>query len=60
VTLHGRVGAGTILIPGEPEQSGTSQRVESTIRFGDSPADPRTTVDLTAEVGLGELTVRRA
>jgi hypothetical protein len=60
VTVHGRVGAGTIVIPGQPEQSGTSQRVESTLRLGESGADPRTTVDLTAEVGLGELTVRRA
>ena len=60
VTVHGRVGAGTIRIPGQPEQSGTSQRAESIVPIDSSGADPRTTVDLTAEVGLGELTVRRA
>jgi phage shock protein PspC (stress-responsive transcriptional regulator) len=59
LVLSARVGAGDIVVPGLPDQAGTSQRVDTTIGPG-SGADGRTTVDLTAEVGLGEVEVRHA
>lgn len=58
VHLHGTVGAGDITVPGQPDQSGTSLRTDTTIDA--VTGTPTTTVDLTADIGLGQLEVRRA
>jgi phage shock protein PspC (stress-responsive transcriptional regulator) len=59
LVLHGRIGAGDVLLPDEPSTNGTSLVLSSTVD-ATTAADPRTTVDLTVDIGLGELEVRRA
>jgi hypothetical protein len=57
--LHARISAGAVRLPGSPEQSGSNLRLDTTI---DPPIgqEATTTVDLTADIGLGQLEVRRA
>ena len=59
VVLHAHVGAGEVDLPGIAPQSGTSLETQTTI---EPPAgrDVTTTVDLTVDIGLGQLEVRRA
>ncbi len=59
LVVHGTVGAGEVRLPGVPAQSGTSLTLDTTVA-ATTVADPRTTVDLTVDIGLGELEVRRA
>jgi phage shock protein PspC (stress-responsive transcriptional regulator) len=59
LVLHGRIGAGDVILPDAPNTNGTSLVLNSTV-----PATATTpavsTVDLTIDIGLGELEVRRA
>ena len=59
LVLHGRIGAGDVILPDQPTTNGTSLVLKSTVD-ATTAADPRTTVDLTVDIGLGELEVRRA
>jgi phage shock protein PspC (stress-responsive transcriptional regulator) len=59
VVLHAHVGAGEIDLPGTPAQSGTSLDVQTTIEPL-AGREATTTVDLTVDIGLGQLEVRRA
>jgi hypothetical protein len=59
LVVHGTVGAGEVRLPGVRTQSGTSLTLDTTVA-ATTVADPRTTVDLTVDIGLGELEVRRA
>jgi hypothetical protein len=59
LVLDGSVGAGEIDLPGSRPQSGTDLDVQRTIEPLTTTSDI-TTVELTAEVGLGNLEVRRA
>jgi phage shock protein PspC (stress-responsive transcriptional regulator) len=58
VVVHGRVGVGDVKLPGVEETSGTNLDVDTTIPATTTPAT--TTVDLTVDIGLGELEVRHA
>jgi phage shock protein PspC (stress-responsive transcriptional regulator) len=58
VVLHATVGLGDIKLPGTPATSGASQTVDTTVPA--TTAVARSTVDLTVDIGLGELEVRRA
>lgn len=61
VVLVGSVGIGEIDLPRSPHQSGNNVKVERTFEpLGTSTTIPVTTVELTAQVGLGQLEVRRA
>jgi phage shock protein PspC (stress-responsive transcriptional regulator) len=59
VVLHAHVGAGEIDLPATPAQSGTSLDVQTTIEPL-AGREATTTVDLTVDIGLGQLEVRRA
>jgi len=59
LVLHGRIGAGDVILPDAPNTNGTSLVLSSTVDAS-TAAGPRTTVDLTVDIGLGELEVRRA
>jgi phage shock protein PspC (stress-responsive transcriptional regulator) len=59
LVVHGTIGAGDVRVPGVPTTSGTSLTLDTTVA-ATTVADPRTTVDLTVDIGLGELEVRRA
>ena len=58
VIVDASVGAGRIAIEGQPELSGTEQAVSAELPGIVSPTTP--TIDLTVEVGLGNLEVSRA
>lgn len=59
VVLHAHVGAGEIDLPGRAAQQGTSLESQTTVE--PLPGrDVTTTVDLTVDIGLGQLEVRRA
>ena len=59
VSVHARVGAGTVVLPDRPATSGTNQVVDVTVP-ATTGSTPVTTVDLTVDIGLGQLEVRRA
>ncbi len=59
LVVHGRIGAGNVKLPDVPQTSGTGLAVASTVP-ATTTAAPATTVDLTMDIGLGELEVRRA
>ncbi len=59
LVVHGRIGAGDVKLPGAPATNGTNLTIDSTVP-ATTAGDPRTTVDLTVDIGLGELEVRRA
>ncbi len=59
LVVHGRVGAGDLKLPGVPATNGTNLVIDTTVP-ATTAGDPRTTVDLTVDMGLGELEVRRA
>jgi hypothetical protein len=58
VIVDASVGAGRIAVEGQPELSGTEQSVSAELPGIVSPTTP--TIDLTVEVGLGNLEVSRA
>jgi hypothetical protein len=65
VRIDGSIGAGEFDLPGKEPQSGVGLNMDATVFGTPSPADgpdPVTTtnVDLTAQLGLGTLEVRRA
>ena len=57
LVLHARIGAGDVLLPGAPNTNGTNLVVATTVP-ATSTAPAVSTVDLTVEIGLGELEVR--
>ena len=57
LVVHGRIGAGDVKLPGAPTTSGTNLTLDSTVP---AMTTASTTVDLTVDIGLGELEVRRA
>jgi phage shock protein PspC (stress-responsive transcriptional regulator) len=59
LVVHGKIGVGDANLPGVPTTSGTSLVLDTTVP-ATTVADPVTTVDLTVDIGLGELEVRRA
>ena len=59
LVLHGRIGAGDVILPDAPNTNGTNLVLSSTVDATTATA-PRTTVDLTVDIGLGELEVRHA
>ncbi len=61
VVLVATVELGELALPGSARESGDNLRVERTFEpLGTSTTIPVTTVEVTAQVGLGELEVRRA
>jgi phage shock protein PspC (stress-responsive transcriptional regulator) len=65
VRIDGSIGAGEFDLPGKEPQSGVGLNMDATVFGTPTPADgpdPVTTtnVDLTAQIGLGTLEVRRA
>jgi phage shock protein PspC (stress-responsive transcriptional regulator) len=59
LVVHGRIGLGDVKLPGDPSTSGTNLDIDTTVpATTTSPAV--TTADLTVDIGLGELEVRRA
>ena len=65
VRIDGSIGAGEVDLPGKEPQSGVGLNMDATVFGIPAPADgpdPVTTtnVDLTAQIGLGTLEVRRA
>jgi hypothetical protein len=59
LVVHGRIGVGDVKLPGVPATNGTNLTIDSAVP-ATTAGDPRTTVDLTVDIGLGELEVRRA
>jgi phage shock protein PspC (stress-responsive transcriptional regulator) len=59
LVLHGRIGAGDVKLPGTTTTSGTSIVLDNTVA-ATAVTPAVTTVDLTVDIGLGELEVRRA
>ena len=59
LVLHGRIGAGDVTLPGVAAMSGTSLVLDTTVA-ATAVTPAVTTVDLTVDIGLGELEVRRA
>jgi len=59
LVLHGRIGAGDVKLPDVATTSGTNLVVDTTVP-ATSTTPAITTVDLTVDIGLGELEVRRA
>jgi phage shock protein PspC (stress-responsive transcriptional regulator) len=59
LVLHSRIGAGNVLLPERPTTDGTNLVVNTTVP-ATSTTPAVTTVDLTIEIGLGELEVRHA
>jgi hypothetical protein len=59
LVLHGRIGAGDVILPDAPNTNGTSLDLGTTL-YATSTTPAVTTVDLTIDIGLGELEVRRA
>ena len=59
LVLHSRIGAGDVLLPDRPSTNGTNLVVSTTVP-ATSTTPAVTTVDLTIEIGLGELEVRHA
>lgn len=57
LVVHGRIGVGDVKLPGRPSTSGTNVSLDSTVP---ATSTVSTTVDLTVDIGLGELEVRRA
>jgi phage shock protein PspC (stress-responsive transcriptional regulator) len=59
LVIHGRIGAGDVKLPSTTTTSGTSLVLDTTVP-ATSVTPAVTTVDLTVDIGLGELEVRRA
>jgi phage shock protein PspC (stress-responsive transcriptional regulator) len=59
LVIHGRIGAGDVKLPATTTTSGTSLVLDTTVP-ATSVSPAVTTVDLTVDIGLGELEVRRA
>ncbi len=59
LVIHGTIGVGDVRLPGVPSTSGTSLKLDTTV-FATSTTPAVTTADLTVDIGLGELEVRRA
>ena len=59
LVIHGRIGAGDVKLPSTTTTSGTSLVLDTTVP-ATSVSPAVTTVDLTVDIGLGELEVRRA
>lgn len=57
LVLHGRIGAGDVKLPAVPSTSGTNLNLDTTVP---ATSTATTTADLTVDIGLGELEVRRA